>query len=248
MKLPKRLTSEPVLEAIFEIRFRARTPVASILPGVLFTKLKAERVEQLPAANLPELSRQADPIFRVLAVQKVHWDTFFILIGDESLAIGCKLPYPGWTKFGAAIGDVLTAVADTNLIEAVSRYSIKYINLLETDNSADALSKLNLEIKVGDGSQENINFQLRVELAHNKFISVVHAIASANAQLADTSISKSGTIIDIDTIFNCESEIPFGEFLAQSSDLAKEIHEANKTLFFQCLKSKTIESLGAEYE
>ena len=41
MKIPRRLRKDPILEAIVEIRFEAsQDNVASILPGLLFSKLR----------------------------------------------------------------------------------------------------------------------------------------------------------------------------------------------------------------
>ena len=92
------------------------------------------------------------------------------------------------------------------------------------------------------------NFQLRVEVPQGKTISAVQLLARANATSADTGMVRKGTVVEIDTLQPCESVMRFPDFLAKADGLAEEIHTVNKTLFFECLAKKTIDSLGPHYE
>ena len=55
-KIPARLKKEPLLEAIWEMRFSGSTsPVADLLPGILFKSFSGKygRAGKLPAADMP---------------------------------------------------------------------------------------------------------------------------------------------------------------------------------------------------
>ena len=96
-KLPLKLGKEPLIEALFEMRFKATAPVSNILPGLLFTKFKGEKkIEKLPAAQLPEELRKVDPSLHYAPLLRIYWDRFMILTSDRSSGLACKMPYPGW--------------------------------------------------------------------------------------------------------------------------------------------------------
>ena len=248
MKLPIRLKSEPIVDAIFEIRFSARTPVASILPGFLFSQLGGIRVERLASADIPENIRNSDPNLRSIATQKVIIDKYYILVGDESLAIGCQLPYPGWGEFRPTIEKVLNAVSMLSLVMHVQRYSLKYADILPSKDSAEALSMLDLGIQLGGQKLRDERFQLRTELARDAFIHVVTLVSSAQVLVTAQPSRTSGTIVDIDSVCNLSPALPFADFLGQLPSRADEIHGVNKALFFELLTKETVTSLGPEYE
>ena len=61
--VPKRLRKEPLLEAIWEIRFTSdRESVAELLPGLIYKAMAIEfpKIERLPAADLPSAIVQQD--------------------------------------------------------------------------------------------------------------------------------------------------------------------------------------------
>jgi len=59
--------------------------------------------------------------------------------------------------------------------------------------------------------------------------------------------SRQGLIVDVDTIAIQES-ISFDELLSEFSDKLEAIHQANKKMFFDCLKPETVTALEPEYE
>src|SRR5215216_8126973 len=64
--LPTKLRKEPLVDAVFEIRFSASIPATSVLPGFFFAKLGTPqwKVDRLPVADLPSQIRSADPNLR----------------------------------------------------------------------------------------------------------------------------------------------------------------------------------------
>jgi uncharacterized protein (TIGR04255 family) len=100
--LPTKLEKEPLVDAVFEIRFAPRVPASSVIPGILFTRpeTQPQQIERLPAADIPAEFRSREPSLRFQPVMRLHWDdNFLIMVGDTSLGLGCKMPYPGWRNF-----------------------------------------------------------------------------------------------------------------------------------------------------
>ena len=112
-QLPKKLNKEPLLDAVFEIRFSALIPASSILPGIFFDKLDGEKdVSQLHVGDLPKQIRDSDPNLRFAPVTRILWKDFILLIGDRIIAVGCKMPYVGWEKFSKIIIQIVKIVGE----------------------------------------------------------------------------------------------------------------------------------------
>ena len=98
--LPSKLKKEPIIDALFEMRFTSATSASSIVPGVLFSKLSGDKtIERLPTEQIPKQLLESEPNLRFAPLVRLHWDNFLISIGDRSLAVACKMPYPGWKTF-----------------------------------------------------------------------------------------------------------------------------------------------------
>lgn len=244
-KLPKRLTKEPIIDAIFEIRFDSSTPIASVLPGLFFSELKdIKGFERLPQAEIPEKLRKDDPLLQYLPIIKLNWMDYNILIGDRNLAIAANLPYKGWNNFKEAIKKILSIVKKSDLIKKIERYSTKYIDIVEND--AETTSKAaNITIKMGPKDMLDSQFHLKTECPEREFINVVQIISNATITLPNGS-TKTGLIIDIDTI-----RIGFDLLSAESQLLEKsldDIHLVSKETFFNSLTVDGISKLGPVYE
>jgi uncharacterized protein (TIGR04255 family) len=246
MKLPHKLAKQPLIEAIFEMRFKSRAAVSSILPGLLFTKLEGEKsIERLPAAELPQQLRNVDPNLQYAPLLRIQWDAFWILIGDRSVGLACRFPYPGWSAFRPAILALVELIREGSIIESVERMALKYTNIFPSElGDASALAKL--ELRVGEHSAMKDNFQIRVAVPMDGFLQIVQIISSGTAKLPDGT-SRSGVILDIDTIA-ITADIPFHEFAGKLADCVDAVHRASKVMFFDCLKSETIRKLEPTYD
>ena len=244
--LPIKLKKEPLIDAIFEVRFSSSASVSDILPGILYSKLGCEdKIERLPIANLPKAVRDADPKLEFAPLVRLHWEKFFIAIGERSLVISCKLPYPGWASFKQAILKILDIVKDIKIIKNVQRYSVKYIDLIPSNNLQEQVSMISASIVVGGHSVKKESFSLRIEILQEELIHIVSIITSAVAKIYDGT-KKNGIVVDIDTIANVKDQ-DFRQWVKQLPDNLDKIHIANKEMFFKCLKSKTIDSLEPVY-
>lgn len=247
--LPKRLGKEPLVDAIFEVRFisMSATPASVILPGFLFNKLEGEKaIETLAAAQLPKLIRDADPNMRFAPLSRISWNQFFINIGDASISISCKYPYPGWNTFKPAITKVITILTEVGIIESVERYSIKYVDLIPSTNLQQQVAMVNLDATIAGHKLEKEYFQFRIEIPKGDLINIIQMAASTIVMLNDGT-SKEGLLVDVDTIVNQKSVL-IQTLLESFSDKLEEIHEINKETFFNCITASTTELLEPIYE
>ncbi len=246
-KLPIKLRAEPLIDAVFEVRFICAFPASSILPGLLFSKLDGNKtIESLPVAQLPKQFRDADPNLQFSPLNRIDWDKFYINIGDQSLSIGIKHPYPGWNLFQPAIIKVIEVIKDSHIIGSIERYSLKYIDLIPSSSIKDQVSFINSDITLAGHKLEKEAFQLRIEIPKDGFINAVHIISSAKATI-HTGESREGLVVDVDTISN-QKFSSIEDFLVDFEKKLSVIHSVNKEIFFDCLTENTIELLRPIYE
>ncbi|MBU1691143.1 MAG: TIGR04255 family protein [Gammaproteobacteria bacterium] len=244
--LPKKLKKEPLIDGVFEIRFTSVFPAGGILPGILYGELDGNKaIEQLPMAQIPQAMRDADPNLQFAPLSRLDWEQFYINVGDHSVSIGFKHPYPGWTSFKPAITKVMEALKGATFIKSVERYALKYIDLLPATSLREQVDFVNFDVTLAGHKLENEAFQLRLEIPRDGFLHAVQVVSSATAILQ--SESRQGLIVDVDTIAIQES-ISFDELLIEFSDKLDAIHQANKQIFFACLKPETVTALEPEYE
>lgn len=247
--LPKKLGKEPLIDAVFEIRFSSNAPAADILPGFLFSKLTYpnKKIEKLPASDIPQPIRQAEPSFQFSPLVKIEWDDFFISIGDHNLVIGCKIPYPGWNKFKPTILEILNLVNELHIINSVQRFSMKYVDIIPNSHSHKPISKLSLLISLGEHSLENDSFSLRVEIPKENLMHIVSISSTGVAKLNNGEV-REGIVVDTDTISHISGATDFKNWLLNLPAQLENLHFENKKMFFSCLKDETIKVMEPEYD
>lgn len=247
-KLPSKLGREPLIDAVFEVRFEAAPGAAEILPGLLFSRLKGvQGIQSLPVAQVPEQVRNLDPNFRYMPTSRLLWGKYVVPIGAQVLGVGCKLPYPGWANFRTAILEVLQVLAEVPLVSRINRCSLKYIDLFEVPDNAAALQMFNIGITVGSERIENHNAQLRVEMPRGRFLHAISAITSASIGIDGVPTPKTGAILDVDTLVS-GLNMAVGEFVTAAPSLIDEIHTSNKEIFFGCITPAGLQKLEPQYE
>jgi uncharacterized protein (TIGR04255 family) len=241
--LPKKLGKEPLIEAIFEIRFQGASLASNLLLGYLMSKLGNNLpVKKSPALDIPEQLRSQNLAFKYSPLFQVSWGKYSILIGDWMCAITNSVPYQGWRDFKKAIMEIVQHLQACGFIKKIERYSLKYVDLIEASTTEQQLALIKLDMKLGDYDVKDNPLNLRVELSKNSFLHVVEIIS--NTILADESKPKNGILVNIDSIANN----PLEDFWESLSDNLELIHKANKELFFNFLKEETLISLEPSYD
>lgn len=246
--LPTKLGKEPLIDVLFEVRFTSKVPAEAVLPGLLFSKLKGVgRIEPLPVAQLPSQVRAADPQLAFAPLSRITWaERYVILVGERSLVVGCKMPYPGWTAFKPAILEVLEVLKGAEVLTKVHRHSLKYIDLFEVGaDDAEALKRLNVSVRIGSQTVATENTSLRVELRRGSLLHAVQVATKAVVQQEGKG-SRTGALIDVDTFAVAELE-PEAFFGGLQSSL-EEIHSGNKQMFFECLTEYGLKLLEPKYD
>jgi uncharacterized protein (TIGR04255 family) len=250
--LPLKLNKEPLVDALFEVRFVSPVPAASsVLPGLLFSKLSMSagspaRIERLPVSDLPAQLRNTDPLLKFQPLLKLYTDRFQIMVGDSSLTIACQLPYAGWALFKPKIVEIIGILKDTNLIERIERYSMKYVDIVDGNDITEQIKRTSMELIIGEYKLTSEPFSVTVEITRDEFINIVQIAGPSGASLS-TGGTRTGVLIAVDTVVNHDTS-DLGTFIRELPDRLESIHTHNKTMFFECLTEETINYLEPVYD
>ena len=245
-KIPVRLRKEPLLEAIWEIRFSAaKSSIADLLPGMLFKALPGRygNIVRLPAADIPAPIVEHDRNLRYAPKIRLENGNQAVQIGEHVVSLSCRRPYSGWNQFSADIRELARAVQDTDLIETLERFSLKYIDLIDL-NQPPGLDCLNLALKLGEHEISAKPVQLRTEIKENDLIHIVQIVSPAEVALPGTEGRLKGVLLDIDTIKPLVERESWDSLDRRLNDM----HTACKKMFFSLLKLETVDKLEPEYE
>src|SRR3984957_1474444 len=173
MKLPRKLKSEPLVEAVFEVRFKSNAPASSIFPGLLYRELPGEKsFQKQPASDFPEAFRNSDMNLQYAPLVGLVWSNYAILVGDRSFGIACRLPYQGWTNFKGEILRIEKILSTADLFTDIERCSLKYTNIIPA-NLGKTADVIVLNVSVGGHAVENGPLQFRSEIAQDGLIHIV---------------------------------------------------------------------------
>jgi uncharacterized protein (TIGR04255 family) len=243
--IPKRLKKEPLLEALWEIRFNSdRGSVVELLPGIIYQTFKDAypKIDRLPAADLPPAILQQDLMLRYAPTVKLAGSSYSIQIGEHVVSLSCQRPYTGWEKFKTDIIELSEKLKETGLITRPERFSLKYIDIIPV-SSQPSIEPLEIELKLGVlGNIHNHPVQLRTEIRENGFVHIIQIVTPAQASIPSGELFN-GVMFDIDTI--CQNNEV--DFWTDFSDKLDKAHEYSKNLFFNLLKDDTIKQLEPEY-
>jgi uncharacterized protein (TIGR04255 family) len=239
-KLPVKLKKDPIIEAVFEMRFSIESDqVADLIPGIVYPKLRNNfpKTESLPVAQIPKVIRDQNPDLRYQASRRLIGDRLLISLGDRVAAVSCTKPYIGWEGFQPVILQLIHLLKDTALIKQVERFSLKYINLLSGDTPREQFAKTRFSAKLDQiNLVENLT-HVRTEIVERGFVNIVEM--SANTSVKEISGNTlSGMLLSIDTIYNNPND-----FWANAESMLKDAHEVEKSIFFRSMTKESIEAL-----
>lgn len=245
--LPKKLKKEPLIDAIFELRFSSDEQVLLMLPGILFKELGgAKTISPLPISQLPQEIRRSDPNLKYAPVNRLDWGLFFVNIGDFSVSVNCKFPYPGWSVFKPAIIEVINVLAASGLVKGVERYSLKYIDVIPSFDHRQKVDMVNLDVTIAGHRLEKEPYSIQVEIPKNGMSNLVQIVSGARAIL-HTGVAREGLIVDVDTV-SIQNGIGMDALFAKLPETLDSIHQTNKEMFFDCITDATRNSLEPIYE
>lgn len=242
--LPTRLRSEPLVDAIFEMHFSAQS-ADQVLPGLLFPRLDGEkRMEKLPISDIPEVIRRNNQNLAAQPLRRLFWDRYILSFGESMFGVACQLPYPGWSAFRKQIIFLTGLVADTGIIERVSRFDLRYVDLIDGQGPADLGPKLDASLVLG--GMQLTDYPLHMQAIVKQGGMPHHVTLTFPVELAvgDARARRRGMLLAVST----RSEVAcLGvEFLAKLQNMLNAVHQANKETFFACLSDDAIQAMGPE--
>lgn len=244
--IPSKLNKDPIIEALFEIRFQSTVKaVSNLLPAFLYTELKKdfEAPERLPIADFPEELIALDPNLKYQPRLRMRGSKFSMLIGDSSIVLSCPRPYVGWKEYKKMLTSLLLIIKNTNLVSGVERFSFKYVNVLEADKVDEQFSLVKFVSKIGPYDLTKHLTSTKSEIREGGLINIIEMQSNAVVTLPNSKDTIKGLLLNVDTI----NDTP-GKFWDESDQLIENAHSMEKKMFFCFLPDEVIKKFGAVYD
>jgi uncharacterized protein (TIGR04255 family) len=244
-RVPAKLKREPLIEALWEVRFTGgESSVVDLLPGLIFKALpdKYPKTLRLPSSFIPDPVAQMDPKLRYSPKVRLEGDCQAVQIGERVVSLSCRRPYPGWKVFSDDIRILIGVIRETKLIDKLERFSLKYINIIDLEHPP-RVECLNFELKIGEYGLDSRPIQLRTEIEEGGLVHILQIASPAEATLPGEP-KLQGVLLDIDTIGPMKQNESWDDI----DNHLNKVHSALIGMFFGLLKPKTIENLGPVYE
>lgn len=248
MTLPKKVKNEPIIDAVFEIRFEGNSSIADVLPGFLFSKLDGEvSLERLGISEMPKPIRDQDQNLKFAATVRIHWKEYVINIGDRMLGVGCKMPYAGWNEgFKPTILEIINLVNEMHLIDSMSRYAIRYVNFLEATPESNQIENVKLNINLSNISITNEPFVLKLERTEDDINHLINITAGAVVTFQD-STRLTGLVLDVDSQVNLDN-VSFSSWVKDIAKNLERLKVSNKTMVFNSIQQNVIDKMEPTYD
>jgi uncharacterized protein (TIGR04255 family) len=236
MKLPKKITPCPIIEAIVEIRYDAEIPSDAIF-GIVFREFKnifPNDPIKLPIMQLPEKIRNNDPSLLYKPHHRLSDDKYLFQIGPRVISLNNTGEYVGWDSFSSKMQYCFKRLIELDFIKKTKRFGLRYINFF---NSINVFEKINLSVLLNEKKLEENKIFIKTALESNNFIEQLQV--SNNSKVKD----NKGSIIDIDIYLEDDNDIKLNEIY----NIAQDAHIKEKELFFYLLKDEYLKEFKPEY-
>jgi uncharacterized protein (TIGR04255 family) len=244
--IPKKLTHDAIIEAVFEMRF----DMASI-PEVLYGRLadhpawKKFAQRRLPAYELPAVLRLADENLRYQPVFELvdAVGNRSIRIGPQVLSYHQREPYVGGTEFQRNLREAVEQFFAKSDKLTIRRLGLRYLNALrpQLHGGIRGVSDIDMSIIV-DGVQITRSMNLNYTTTVGNDVCCTVRVATPDF-VQGSYPAETALVIDVDMFtrenFAASDEQTVTQWLSRA-------REAEKESFFSLLKLQTIEALREE--
>jgi uncharacterized protein (TIGR04255 family) len=242
---PIKLKDEPLIEAIWEIRFQStKGPVYDLLPGLIHARLgrPETRAHRLRAANLPLESSDNDPKLRYVPRMRMEHKNEAIQVGSHMVSLHSRRPYVGWQRFSGRIGELVQVLKATELIDHLERFSLKYVDLIALDESP-TLDWLDVAVTLANNPILTAPILLRTEMKEEECTQIIQVVCPAEVTFPGSDDRTEGLLLEIDTIMSLRGESSWDEM----TDSIESVHDKSKARFFDLLAENTLAKLRPVY-
>jgi len=239
-RLPVRIDPCPIVEAIFEVRFTSKVPLAT-LPGMLYAQIREKypQQKQLPVAQLPEQIRQQDPTLANLPLLQFLGNDFLIQAGPSMVSLVTKPnEYPGWSAIHQELEWFLEKLKLADVVNETERIGVRYIDFFSTD----VLNHFIMGLQVNGQPLTSSECAMTTVLRQG---ALAMRLQITNSAIIGTKEGpKRGTVLDVDSWFSALDAKVFENGLQRFD----EAHHTIKSLFFGLLKPEFLATLNPEYK
>jgi uncharacterized protein (TIGR04255 family) len=239
MKLPKKISPEPIIESVCELRFDLNI-IPDVVFGIFYNSLKSKypNIEKLPILQIPDAIRLNDPKFKNKPHYKIFNDVFNVQIGPSVCSVSKRNDYPGWEVFLEEIMYVFNEIKNLKIINKVNRFGLRYIDFFEKVN---IFEKINLNLTINNEPKIKNNQSITVLEEINDFNLLLQI--SNNAIQVKGSDKIKGSIFDVDIVLRNIDD----SFFSNLNNILENAHLKSKEYYFSMLKSDFLKSLNPEY-
>lgn len=201
------MSSSPLIEVVFEVRFKPRNNFATELL-IAINQVFGDHLSIIHADGLQfpaELKAQQQEFYYVPSY-KINYPLFSLLISDGSLVV-LKNTFDSqyeWCDFKKIPLQILDILKSKDKISEIHRFSLKYTNLIQAEL---ALKDLNVSLRIGDKElEESAKLTLKTEVKEGDFISLTdissHVELENISEITGELRRLAGTLFIIDVINN----------------------------------------------
>lgn len=246
-KLPTKLGKEPLVDVVFEIRFKSNLSASSVLPGLFFKDFASQKfdVKRLPLHDIPAEVRAQESGMQYKPLVRMVGRSVNILIGDNVAVVASKIPYIGWSSFKDEIKKAIDVLINSEIVDGFERFSFKYVDLLPGQEISEQVSMLDLDLRAGPYAVQNETFTLKLQVTEDNIVHILTIAAPATAKIGG--LEKKGVILDIDSICNIDNT-KVDDFLEYIEPFLDDVHYKNKEMFFKCITEETLNILEPTYD
>lgn len=238
MKLPKKISPNPLVTSSVEIRFISGLESESFL-NIVYKAL---------SKDLPNIKHKGIPIqlkgqqaeFKFLPDFILYNENFSFSFSENVFIFENNKEYPLWDKYFNFIKTVLSQLNSRIPVSSLIRVGVRYVSVFEQKNSLSEVIDNPPSLLLDNTEMKNRYF--RSELNKDKVRLFIQIADKADVNRPDK--KTSGVLIDIDS--SSEIDLP-QSFNEQLYSLINTLHFEQKSLFFQLLNSEFLKTLKPEY-
>lgn len=238
-RLPVQIEPCPIVESIFEMRFAASEPWAT-LPGLLYAQVRERYREQkaLPLAELPEEIRRHDAALAHLPLHQFISPNFFIQLGPRSVGLATRpSAYPGWPRIEEELRWLLPRIQAAGFVGEGERLGVRYIDFF----AQDIFSHLHLDLTLAAKPLGDAERSVSTLLRHGAL--TIRLAVTNSAVVGQREDVKRGSVLDVDAWFAA----PDFDLFTNGIERFSEAHLDIKRLFFGLLRQEYLLTLNPRY-
>jgi uncharacterized protein (TIGR04255 family) len=194
-------------------------------------------VEKFPILQLPEQIRTIDPNLMYQPHYKLVAGNLLFQIGPRVTSLCNFKEYMGWDNFARKLKEVFSRLENLQIIKAVERLGIRYVNLFKDD----IYNNINLRILMNDEPLKTVRTILKAEMNDEGFAITLQIANPAKIKVQTQAML--GSAIDIDVARHDFDS----DFFPNMESILEKGHYTEKKLFFSLLKTEFLSTLSPEY-